>query len=223
LDGESLRAMRNWGWLELGYTERYLRDLFRELRLGFQWYKSAVAAPHSELVIGSRASFGETNLDDVVDHYPAKLADGIDFAKDGLPSFISTISGLSHKEEWGRWSEGDHVHIEFVRPLPSTFTLTLRLAQVFGPNLHEVLRVKVGAQEHEIQLKDPSTTALYSFQFDSIESRSIRIFIPKPTRPSEVAALNNHDARELGIGLRSMSIENGIVNKRQSFLRRLFK
>ncbi len=207
LDGESLRAMRNWGWLELGYTEGYLRALFRELRMGFQWFKSAAAAPHSELVIGSRASFDDANLDVVADRYPAKQSDGIDFARDGLPSFVSHVSGLSHWEDWGRWSEGETIRIDFAQPLPANFTLNLRLHAVFGANMHKTLRVKIGGQERESRLKDPRTTPLHQFRFESVDSRAIDIVIPRPTRPRDLPELNNHDAREIGIGLRSLTID----------------
>jgi 2-polyprenyl-3-methyl-5-hydroxy-6-metoxy-1,4-benzoquinol methylase len=223
MDGESLRAMRNWGWLELGFTERYVRDLFRSLGLGFQWHRSAAAAPHSELIVGSRASFQEGDLDDVVDRYPAKLADGIDFAKDGLPSFVARMSGVANWEAWGRWSEGSTIHIEFDQALPREFTLELLLADVFGPNLGKMLRVKVGAQERESRLKSPHTSPLHRFHFDGVDSRTIEITIPQPTRPCDVAGLNNVDAREIGIGMRSLSIETGGKSKSGSFLGRLFK
>lgn len=35
LDGESFRAMRKWGWLELGFTESYLRNLFGGMNLSY--------------------------------------------------------------------------------------------------------------------------------------------------------------------------------------------
>ena len=221
LDGESLRAMRNWGWLELGYTERYLRELFHELGLGFQWFRSAAAAPHSELVIGSRATFGVVDLGDVIDRYPAKLADGIDFTKDGLPDFIVRISGLSHWEDWGRWTEGDVLKIEFNRPLPSAFTLTLHLAQVFGSNLHETLRVRVGEQVQHARLKSPLSTQQYRFHFEEIESNVMEMLIPRPGRPCDAPDLNNNDARELGIGIRRISLEEGIFEKPKNFWGRL--
>jgi len=48
--------------------------------------------------------------------YEAKLEEGIDLRKDGLPSFVRNLSGISYAEEWGRWSDaktGDGVRIEF--------------------------------------------------------------------------------------------------------------
>ncbi len=209
LDGESLRAMRNWGWLELGYTDAYLRQLFHKLGLGFQWFRCPEAAPHSELVIGSRATFGEEKLDDApaLSHYPARREDGIDFSRNGLPSFVARISGLSHWEDWGRWSDGGRVQIEFAQPLPADFTLKLRLQGVFGPNMDKMLRVKVGDQQRQSRLKNPGTTPLHHFHFAGVQSRSIDIFVPLPTRPRDLPAENSIDGRELGIGIRSLAIE----------------
>lgn len=225
LDGESLRAMRNWGWLELGYTEKYLRGLFNKLGLGFQWARSAAAAPHSSVVIGSRTSFGQgaqAPLADEHDRYPAKLGDGIDFAKDGLPSFVSRISGLSQWEGWGRWTEGDCLHIEFSQALPADFTLSLRLQDVFGPNMGKMMRVKVGNQEQQSRLKNPQSTPLYLFRFEGVNARSIDIFVPQATRPRDLPGLNNSDPRELGLGLRSLAIEEGKAAPARGILARLF-
>lgn len=209
LDGESLRAMRNWGWLELGYTEQYLRGLFHELGMGFQWFKSAAAAPHSELVIGSRASFNQAGLDVLEDRYRAKRSEGIDFTKDGLPDFVTRVSGLSNWEDWGRWSEGGTLQIEFAQALPENFTLSLTLHSVFGPNLDKMLLVKAGAQEKTSRLKHPRLTPVHKFRFEGVNARIIDIMIPQPTRPADLPDMNNDDSRELGIGIRSLTIEEG--------------
>ncbi|HEX7641793.1 MAG TPA: methyltransferase domain-containing protein [Burkholderiaceae bacterium] len=221
-DGESLRAMRNWGWLELGYTEAYLRSLFDKLGLGFQWFKSAVAAPHSSVVVGSRASFGKDLPPEAEDRYSGKLADGIDFTREGLPDFVAHVSGLSQWESWGRWTEGDCLHIEFSQALPPSFTLQLQLHEVFGPNLDRMLRVKVGAQEQQSRLKDPHRSPLHRFRFDGSNASSIDIFVPQPTRPRDLPDLNNTDTRKLGIGLRSLAIEEGEADKGGGLLSRLF-
>ena len=223
MDGESLRAMRNWGWLELGFTERYLRDLFHELGLGFQWFRSAAAAPHSEAVIGSRATFNQGELADVLDRYPASLADGIDLTKDGVPSFVKKISGLSPWESWGRWSEGEVVRIELNEALPQEFTVTLKLADVFGPNLQKALRVKIGTQERQSVLSEAHAVPEHAFHFDAVDTNVIEIHIPQPTRPCDLPDLNNNDARQLGIGIRSIHFDKPANKKSSGLLGRFFK
>lgn len=39
LDGESLRAMHKWGWIELGFTEPYFFELLGRIRLSAQRYR----------------------------------------------------------------------------------------------------------------------------------------------------------------------------------------
>jgi 2-polyprenyl-3-methyl-5-hydroxy-6-metoxy-1,4-benzoquinol methylase len=52
LDGESLRAMRKWGWLELGFTEAYIRDMFARIGLSFVRHKLDIS-PWADIVVGS--------------------------------------------------------------------------------------------------------------------------------------------------------------------------
>lgn len=218
LDGESLRAMRNWGWLELGFTEAYVRELFHQLGMGFQWFKSAAAPPHSELIVGSRASFGQ-ELAAVTDNYPASLEDGIDLTRDGLPEFLAGMSGMSPWESWGRWSDGAVIKLEFKETLPEDFELQLQLVDVFGPNLGQELRVKAGAEEKRGTLKNAGQQPVQRFRFQGSGIRQIEIVIPQPTRPRDVTGSNSDDARELGIALRSIKIEAG---KARGLLGRLF-
>ena len=129
LDGESVRAMRKWGWLELGFTRPYMEGLFEMLGLEWEWLKSDVAIPHSQVVRGRRKVVERMN--GPVERYTAKFADGIDFSREGLPDFVAEWKGLSHREEWGRWSEGDKVEIRLTGKLPGQFTLRLELVSVF--------------------------------------------------------------------------------------------
>ncbi|MCX7098485.1 MAG: class I SAM-dependent methyltransferase [Methylococcales bacterium] len=52
LDGESLRAMRKWGWLELGFTETYIKNLFARTGLSYVRHKEAIS-PWADVIIGA--------------------------------------------------------------------------------------------------------------------------------------------------------------------------
>jgi len=54
LDGESLRAIRRFGWMELGFTEGYLFALLE--RLGWKWERARSAESHWGDVIVARPS-----------------------------------------------------------------------------------------------------------------------------------------------------------------------
>jgi 2-polyprenyl-3-methyl-5-hydroxy-6-metoxy-1,4-benzoquinol methylase len=51
LDGESLRAMRKWGWLELGFTEAYIRNMFARIGLSFVRHQLEIS-PWADVVVG---------------------------------------------------------------------------------------------------------------------------------------------------------------------------
>jgi len=39
-------------------------------------------------------------------HYIATFEDGIDFSRDGWPTFVKSAYGFSQSESWGRWTDG---------------------------------------------------------------------------------------------------------------------
>jgi len=51
LDGESLRAMRKWGWLELGFTEAYIKNMFARIGLSFD-RQTLEISPWADVVVG---------------------------------------------------------------------------------------------------------------------------------------------------------------------------
>src|SRR4051794_12134938 len=61
--------------------------------------------------------------------HAATLADGVIFNRETYPDFVAGVTGFSAPEAWGRWTEGPRATIEFARPLPATFTMTVTAAQ----------------------------------------------------------------------------------------------
>ncbi|PPK45297.1 hypothetical protein B0G57_1053 [Trinickia symbiotica] len=134
------------------------------------------------------------------------LPERIDFSRNPFPDFIANARGLSGCESWGRWSDANvfpYVELKFRQPLPRHFVLHLRL-QAFGPNEGKPVRVLAGAQEKTFI--PASTRGRYSLYFDnSAASRTIQIVPPQPISPQELHM--GSDARRLGLGFQSLSIE----------------
>jgi phosphoglycerol transferase len=130
--------------------------------------------------------------------YDAKLADGIDFRKPGLPSFLAEMTGISVQEPWGRWSEGPLIQLRFTQPLPRKFTLELT-ANAFGPNNGQPVKVRVGAIEKTLVINSRPEIATYTLAFETPDNAdTIQIIPPKPTSPSELDAKSS-DTRKLAI------------------------
>jgi 2-polyprenyl-3-methyl-5-hydroxy-6-metoxy-1,4-benzoquinol methylase len=51
LDGESLRAMRKWGWLELGFTSEYIEQLAERLNLKLVSFKTEISKWSSIIIL----------------------------------------------------------------------------------------------------------------------------------------------------------------------------
>ena len=92
--------------------------------------------------------------------------------------------GLSHIEDWGRWSDAnvsDAVLLRFFEPLPESFRLNLT-CMAFGPNAGHPVRVEIG---NNTQVFSPTpSVATYGMEFvlDRPE-RSIKLCPPSPTSP----------------------------------------
>jgi SAM-dependent methyltransferase len=206
LDGESLRAMRRWGWLELGFIEDYVRELFARLGLSYANAQCEEALPWSRVVIGQAKQISAPDHEDDGARYDARIEDGVHFASAGMPRFIKKFSGLGGREPWGRWSIGDKVIFEFERNLPGNFTLLLEFAEVFGPNINKKIQVVAGDVSASDTLMQIGHKQIYTFDFKAVETSTIKILIPHPARPKDIVELCNEDSRKLGLALISMKI-----------------
>ena len=135
--------------------------------------------------------------------YPATLAEGIDFKRDGYPTFIASVSGMSGREDWGRWSEGPSAKFEFKDPLPSKFTLAIE-GGAYGPNIGQPVIVRAGNVERTYTPKEGNNP--YTISFEGVNQAKIIEFVPpKPTAPADIDP-NNKDPRKLGISLITLKI-----------------
>jgi phosphoglycerol transferase len=129
----------------------------------------------------------------------------IDFTSGSWPGLIARTEGLSGPEAWGTWSDGDHVTLEFSKPLPAQFTLVVK-AQTIG-NSNEASTIVVGGDRREIRLPAPKELAL-TFQTDG-SARRIDFEIPWARSMKELGVSN--DTRRLGIGFVSMSLISKVI------------
>lgn len=124
----------------------------------------------------------------------------IDFTSGSWPGLIASTKGLSGPEAWGTWSDGNHVTLEFTKPLPAQFTLVVK-AHTIG-NSNEPSTIAIGGDRREIRLPAPRELAL-TFQTDG-NARRIDIEIPWARSMKELGVSN--DTRRLGIGFVSMRL-----------------
>jgi phosphoglycerol transferase len=133
---------------------------------------------------------------------PVKQTYQIDFTKASWQGVLSRVRGLSSPEDWGTWSIGSELQLEFAANLPKRFDLTLQ-AHAFSSNLNDKFRMVIGSEERSFYLK--STPQTISFKFSSsANERVIRILVPHPTSPLSIGL--NDDSRPLGIGLSQLRI-----------------
>jgi hypothetical protein len=114
------------------------------------------------------------------------------------PPFIAGTDGISQKESWGRWTDGNKASIKFQKVLPLKFALTVE-GQAFGPNVGKPVVFRVGTKEKEIVFNSAPQIYRVEFNLDK-PSDTLEILIPEPSQP------NNGDNRKLGVGLVNLSI-----------------
>ncbi|MEM5295081.1 methyltransferase domain-containing protein [Burkholderia sp. JPY481] len=208
LDGASLRSMRKWGRLELGFTRRYLQDLLARVGMQYKRLETDLALPLSQIVVGSRRiqrPYCEVLLKDDSRRYKATIEEGFNLAAEGFPSFLKWASGLSFREDWGRWTVGSRVELVFNEQLPSNVEILLELHQVFGPNVGKYLTVVIDQKSQVETLRMVEDKKSYSFRFRDVKTKMLTLLIPCPGRPKEVPEWGNEDARQIGVGIRSIA------------------
>lgn len=146
--------------------------------------------------------------------YPASIKDTIVFKKEGYPSYLKNIEGVSYAEKFGRWTDAQlrpSALLTFAEPLPKKLRVEL-VCGAYGENVGSVVKVMVGesVQEFTPHHKEPKK---YLLVFENKNNAStIEIVPPKPFVPKE--KLEGSDAREFGLSLVSLKIINLEDNKK---------
>ena len=106
----------------------------------------------------------------------------LNFKKPGYPDFITEVTGVSGREDWGRWTDGATATFKFKDPLPKKFTLLVE-AGAIGDNLGKPIKFRVGSVEKECVFKgDPfKGSRIATLHFNSEEPGNTLIAtIPAP-------------------------------------------
>ncbi|GAB6124830.1 DUF7024 domain-containing protein [Humidesulfovibrio idahonensis] len=138
--------------------------------------------------------------------YAATPSEGINFASEGMPGFLASVTGLSAKEPWGRWSDATlapTVTFTFKEPLPQKFTVVL---SALCTKENENIPVKVYAGSVEKSVKLTYAASVHEVSFALQEPTTTLVFIPAKTS-SPKALGEGEDVRHLGIGFVKLSIE----------------
>jgi hypothetical protein len=180
-------AVDEWERQQARMLLRLMRMPFRPNLLGEQLFRRSVAKePDSD----TPARWPIT--------YESALSDGIDFTRQGLPSFVAEISGLSPWESWGRWTMGPALRITFRGALPDAFSLALR-ALASDANVGLAFTVSAGGCTRQVIFSAEPADVVLAFTGTG-GPKVLSITIPRPSAP------NAADSREIGLGLLQLSI-----------------
>lgn len=138
--------------------------------------------------------------------YKASLKDAILFKKEGHPSFLKDIKGVSYPEKLGRWNDAwlhPTVLFTFKEPLAQKIKLEIT-CKAHEKSSQNIVKVKIGQniQEFKVDSKNPTKQTLY-FENSTNES-NIEIIPPKPYEPKNT--LEGEDIRKVGLLLISLKI-----------------
>lgn len=132
--------------------------------------------------------------------YTQETPDYIDFKKNGLPDFVVGLSGISHEEVWGRWSDSNDIKLSLDLKLNRSIVFYAELLP-FGPNAGKSIVLTINNVSHVMQPVEGKQNTYYA-KFDFIEEKqntNIAINVPSPISPSELGI--NSDTRKIGLGL----------------------
>jgi phosphoglycerol transferase len=138
--------------------------------------------------------------------YNASLEDKVLFKKEGYPSFLKDIQGLSYPDENGRWSDASlypNLLFEFEKPLPQKFSLKI-VAGADKNNVGQRVKVKIGKKIRTFVPKDVDIHE-YTLNFENVKNTDIIEVFPAKTS-SLKKHLEGSDNRRKGLLLVSLQI-----------------
>ncbi len=127
----------------------------------------------------------------------------LSFTNGTYPSYVASITGLSHREGWATWSDGNLVEIRFTRLLPNSFDLTLRIGSAFGASKRLPVKVRAGSRELQFIADHEPTEVVLQFR-DVVDATTLTFYILKPESPLELAT--GKDPRKLGIAFQMLTV-----------------
>jgi hypothetical protein len=143
--------------------------------------------------------------------YPATPADGMAFARAGLPEWVRSTVGLSLREPFGRWTDAN---------LAPAAAVLLR-QEIRGPVCLELVAraaPSMAGKDLSIRMGDEVETvhglsgefAEHWLRFKLTNGADkIEFLLPQPVRRESEFDAGNMDTRRLGVGLSSMRLVPG--------------
>jgi len=140
-------------------------------------------------------------------HYVAAFEDGIDFSRDGWPTFVKSAYGFSSNETWGRWSDATLLpaaKIVFAQSLTGSVCVELTTIATIKQRGKAVI-VRMAGEERKFS---PTTT--------DREIHKIEFLLSEPTASIEVEPTasgtrrewdaSSADQRKIGLGFLKLRI-----------------
>jgi hypothetical protein len=138
--------------------------------------------------------------------YNATLADGIDFRRDGFPSFVQLAAGISGFEKWGRWTNASACVIKFSIKLPSHTKVKITVSP-YDDNLDKPVKVNLCGIEKEFIPNDRGMKE-YEMTFDIPANFAKPYIIIQPAHPHSPKSIGKgDDNRPLGLAIEKIMFE----------------
>lgn len=131
----------------------------------------------------------------------------IDFSYPGMPEYVKSMTGLSHRESWGRWSDssqGESVIIKTKNTLPENVSIELE-ANAYKDGDGGLVDITIGNETKRVAFKEIGNIQGLSF---ANKERSDEIVITPLHPSSPLSNGESGDARILGIGLKNLTVNN---------------
>lgn len=147
--------------------------------------------------------------------YNATLEQGIDFSKSKLPSFVSSIKGLSYdvkgspsSNPFFRLSDAKlepTIKINLSKNLPNKFILTI-IAGAYGPNANGPTLVKIGNQIQSVMITNEIKEYSLHFDLSNKPNKQIEIIPYQPTSPLTMG--EGYNTRLVGLAIAKIMFQD---------------
>lgn len=147
-------------------------------------------------------------VDQLTPKYQNSLEQGIDFRKPGYPSFLIDVTGVSNREDWGRWTDANIapvIKFRFKQTLPKKFIIELQ-ANAIGPNVGHPIKIRAGSIDQNVTLKNWPDSTTYQLGFEGVIDIDVLEIFPLGFYSPKDSDRNSADVRKLGLGLIALKI-----------------
>lgn len=149
--------------------------------------------------------------------YEAKLEQGIDLRREGLPMFVRNLNGVSYAERWGRWSDAkaaDWVRIEFNRNFIGDVCVEVR-ARPSSSQVGQQVDLTFGTTTSRFRTSEP---AFYSYKQTMRLPVATNLLLIKPQSPSPAEwDPSGLRTRRLGLAIENIRVRPTDCMRPQSY------